>query len=106
MLHVKKEDQVRILTGRDRGKEGRVLRVFPKQRRAIVEHVNLIKRHTRPVPQRNIQGGVVEREAPIELSNLQVICGECAKPTRVGLSLLADGTKVRVCKKCGGTIGR
>lgn len=106
MLHVKKEDQVLVTIGRDRGKTGKVLRVFPDTNKAIVESVNFIKRHTRPNPQRNIKGGVVEREAPIHLSNLQVICRECGKPARVGYSILSDGKKVRVCRKCGGTIDK
>lgn len=106
MLHVKKEDQVLVMIGKDRGKTGKVLRVFPATNKAIVENVNFIKRHTRPNPQRNIKGGVVEREAPIHLSNVQVICRECGKPTRVGYSILSDGKKVRVCRKCGGTIDK
>lgn len=106
MLHVKKNDQVIVLAGRDRGRTGRVLRVFPRRNRAIVENINTIRRHTRPNPQRNIQGGIVEREAPIHLSNLQVICPECNRPARVGFQILADGRKVRICKKCGGTVDR
>lgn len=106
MLHVKKNDQVRVLVGKDRGRTGRVLRVFPGKSRAIVENVNTIRRHTRPNPQRNIQGGIVEREAPIHLSNLQVVCPECGRPSRVGYQNLADGRKVRVCKRCGGTVDR
>ncbi|GAB4244662.1 MAG: 50S ribosomal protein L24 [Acidobacteriota bacterium] len=106
MLHVKKNDQVIVLAGKDRGRTGRVLRVFPRRNRAIVENINTIRRHTRPNPQRNIQGGIVEREAPIHLSNLQVICPECNRPARVGFQILADGRKVRTCKKCGGTVDR
>ena len=106
MLHVKKDDQVLVLGGKDRGKTGRVLRIIPSRGRVIVENVNVIRRHTRPNPQRNIQGGVVERESPLDISNLMVICRECSKPTRVGYSLLSDGTKVRVCRKCGGTIDK
>ncbi|HOM99658.1 MAG TPA: 50S ribosomal protein L24 [Acidobacteriota bacterium] len=106
MLHVKKNDQVRDLAGKDRGRTGRVLRVFPGKSRAVVENVNTIRRHTRPNPQRNIQGGIVEREAPIHLSNLQVVCPECGRPSRVGYQNLADGRKVRICKRCGGTVDR
>ena len=106
MLHIKKDDQVKVLAGRDRGKTGRVLRVLPANGRAIVENVNIIRRHTRPNPQRNIQGGIVEREAPLAISNLQVICGECSQASRIGFDTLADGKKVRVCRRCGGTVDK
>ncbi len=106
MLHVKKNDNVLILAGKDRGKSGRVLRVFPAKQRAVVENLNMLRKHTRPNPQKNIKGGVVERESPIHLANLMVICRECGKPTRVGYSLLSDGKKVRVCRKCSGTIDK
>jgi large subunit ribosomal protein L24 len=106
MLHVKKNDQVLVLVGKDRGRTGRVLRILPSRGRAVVENVNVIRRHTRPNPQRNIKGGIVERESPLKISNLMVICRECSKPTRVGYSLLSDGNKVRVCRKCGGTIDK
>ena len=106
MLHVRKNDQVKVLAGKDQGKTGRVLRVFPLRNRAIVENVNTVRRHTRPNPQKNIQGGVVEREGPIHLSNLQVICPECDQPVRVGIQFLSDGKKVRVCKSCSGTIDK
>lgn len=106
MLHIKKNDQVKVLAGRDRGKTGRVLVVLPQKNRAIVENINTIRRHTRPNPQRNIKGGIVERESPVHLSNLKVICPECGEAVRVGFSLLADGNKVRVCKKCGGTLDK
>ena len=82
-LHVRKNDQVEILSGKDRGKRGKVLRMIPNRRRAIVERVNMLKRHTRPNPQRNIKGGVVEREGSLDLSNLMVVCPECNKKTRV-----------------------
>jgi large subunit ribosomal protein L24 len=106
MLHVKKGDEVLVLGGKDRGKTGRVLRIFPARNRAVVENINLLKRHTRPNPQRNIKGGVVEREGFIHLSNLKVICRECGKPSRVGFSVLSDGLKVRVCKLCESTIDK
>ncbi len=106
MLHVKKNDQVIVTAGKDQGKQGKVLRVFPDRNRAVVENINFIKRHTRPNPQRNIKGGLVERESPLHISNLQVICVECNRPTRVGFSILTDGSKVRVCKRCGGTIDK
>ena len=106
MLHVKKEDQVLVTTGKDSGKTGRILRVFPVKSQAIVEGLNFFKRHTRPNPQRNIKGGIVEKEGPIHISNLKVICRECGKAARVGFELLTDGRKVRVCHKCKGTIDK
>lgn len=106
MLHIKKEDQVQVLAGRDKGKTGRVLRVFPTRGRAIVENINVVRRHTRQNPQRNIQGGIVEREAPIHLSNLKVLCPECGAAARVSARYLADGKKVRICKSCNGTIDK
>ncbi len=105
MLNIKRNDEVLVLSGKDKGTRGRVLRVFPQRNRVIVENVNFIKRHTRPNPQKNIQGGVVDREASIHLSNLMLICPECQEPSRVGFSLLSDGEKVRVCRKCQATIG-
>ncbi|MEE8348010.1 MAG: 50S ribosomal protein L24 [Acidobacteriota bacterium] len=106
MLHIKREDEVLILAGRDRGKKGKVLRMVGGGKRAVVENINMFKRHTRPNPQKNIQGGVVEREASVQLSNLMVICRECSKPTRVSYTRLSDGKKVRECKKCGGTLDK
>ena len=103
---VKKNDSVIVISGRDRGKRGRVLRVLPEKRRVIVEGVNFIKRHTRPNPQRNIKGGILEREASVDASNLMVVCAECGKPTRVGRRLLDDGKKVRTCRRCGGILDK
>ncbi len=103
-VRVKKNDQVVVLSGRDRGAKGKVLRVQPGPGTAIVERINLVKKHTRPNPQRQIQGGVLEREAPIRLSKLMVICPECGKPTRLGRRRLEDGRGVRVCKKCDATL--
>jgi large subunit ribosomal protein L24 len=99
-LNVKKNDQVVITTGKDRGARGRVLRVLAEKGKAIVERVNMIKRHTRPNPNKGIQGGILEREAPIQVSNLMVICPECGKPSRLGRKRLEDGRGVRVCKNC------
>lgn len=106
MLHIKKNDQVKILAGGDRGKEGRVLRVFPSKNRALVEKIKIIRRHTRPNPQRNVKGGIVERETPVHISNLKVICPECGKAVKVAFQALSDERKVRVCKACNGTIDR
>ena len=104
-VNVKKNDQVLVMTGRDRGARGRVLRVLASEGKAIVERVNMIKRHTRPNPNKGIQGGILEREAPIQIANLKVICPECGKASRVGRRRLDDGRGVRVCKNCGATFG-
>ena len=106
MLRIKKEDEVVVLAGKDRGKKGKVLGISSGGNRAVVENINMLKRHTRPNPQKNIQGGVVERESPVHLSNLMVICRECGKRTRVSFTRLSDGKKVRECKKCGGTLDK
>jgi large subunit ribosomal protein L24 len=105
-LHIRKNDQVLVIAGRDRGKRGKVLRVIPTRERAIVERVHMIKRHTRPNPNQNIKGGIVEREATIHVSNLMVVCSECDQPTRTGHKTLADGRKVRICIKCDGVIDK
>jgi large subunit ribosomal protein L24 len=103
---VRRNDNVVVIGGRDRGKRGRVLRVIPGRDRVIVEGINMIKRHTRPNPQRNIKGGIVEREGSIHASNVQVVCPECGRPTRVGRRALGDGRKVRICRKCEGVIDK
>ena len=97
--HVRKGDTVLVLSGKDRGKQAKVLRVNPSRGTAIVERVNMLKKHTRPNPQKNIQGGILEREAPIRLSNLQVVCPSCSQPTRTGSHRTDEGAK-RFCKKC------
>jgi large subunit ribosomal protein L24 len=102
---IKKNDRVRVIAGKDKGREGRVLRVLPDVNRAIVEGVNFTKKHTRPNPQRQIKGGILEKEAPIRMNNLQVICSECGKPSRLGRKRLEDGSGVRFCKSCGATLG-
>jgi len=99
---VKKNDRVVVLTGKDKGKTGKVLKVDSAKGRVIVEKANLIKRHTRP-SQTN-KGGIVERENPIEISNVQVICPKCAEPSRIGKKRLEDGSLVRQCRKCNEVI--
>jgi len=103
---IRKNDNVVVTTGKDRGKRGRVLRVVPDKNRLIVEGVNIIKRHTKANPQRNIKGGLVEREAPLHASNVQLLCPECGKPTRLGKRILGDGRKVRICRKCEGVVDK
>jgi large subunit ribosomal protein L24 len=101
-MKIKKNDQVLVLTGRDKGKRGRVIDVLTKKGKIIVEGVNVLKHHERPNRQRGIAGGITEREAPIDASNVMVIEG--GKPTRVGYQILQDGRKVRVSKKSGAVI--
>jgi len=105
-ISIRKGDNVRVLAGRDAGKSGRVLSVNPRKNTLIVEHTNIIKRHTRPNPQKNIKGGIVEKEGPINASNVQVVCGSCGKSTRIGHNTLADGSKTRVCKRCNTTLDK
>jgi len=101
--HVKKDDQVEVIAGKDKGRVGKVLRVDRKSNKAIVEKINMIKRHTKPNPM-NQQGGIIEREALIHLSNLKLICPKCSKTVATGKKILDDGTKVRICKKCGESV--
>ena len=103
---IRKNDNVVVTTGKDRGKRGRVMRVDPDKNRVVVEGVNIIKRHTKPNPQRNVKGGVVEREAGLHASNVQLVCPECGKPTRIGKRILGDGRKVRICRKCEGVVDK
>ena len=103
---VRKNDNVVVITGKDRGKRGRVLKVVAAKNRLIVEGVNIIKRHTKPNPQRGIKGGLVEREAALHASNVQLVCPECGKPTRLGSKFLTDGRKVRICRKCEGVVDK
>ncbi len=97
---VKKDDQVEVVAGRDKGRVGKVLRVNRRANNAIVEKINMVKRHTKP-NQQNQQGGVVNKEALITVSNLMIICPKCSKTSRTGRKMLDDGTKIRFCKKCG-----
>ena len=103
---IRKNDNVVVVAGKDRGKRGRVLRVVPDKNRVGVEGGNFIKKHTRPNPQANVKGGIVEREAALHASNVQIICPECGAPTRIGRQLLGDGRKVRVCRKCDGAVDK
>ena len=97
--HIKKDDKVMVIAGKEKGKTGKVLRIFPKKDRAVVEKINFIKRHMRPGAHSR-QGGIVEKENPINISNLMVVCGKCTDHTRVGRRVLEDGSRVRYCKKC------
>ncbi len=100
---LKKGDTVLVLAGKDKGKKGKILQVLHDDSKAIVERVNVVKKHNKP--NRKIkQAGIVDIEAPIENSNLMLVCGKCSKPTRIGRKVGEDKTKVRVCKKCGADI--
>ena len=103
---IRKNDNVLVITGRDRGKKGRVLRVVPAKGRVIVEGVNFVKRHTKPNPRANVKGGIVEREAALHASNVQIVCPECNRPTRIGSRRLDDGSRVRFCRKCNGVVDK
>ena len=105
-MKIKKGDNVEVITGKDAGKRGRVLRVDRDRDRVVVEGVAMIKRHTRPNPQKKIQGGIVEREAAIHVSNVMVISPDSGRPTRVGYKILDDGRKVRVSKVDGAILDR
>jgi large subunit ribosomal protein L24 len=104
-IHVRRGDTVGVITGRERGKRGKVLRILTAKGRVLVEHVNMIKKHQRPT-QKLRQGGIIEREGPLALSNVLVICGRCDKPSRTGVKVLADQRKVRVCRRCGESIDK
>ncbi len=104
-VHVKKDDMVKIITGKERGKTGKVLRVFPAKGRVVVENLNVVKRHTRP-NQLNPEGGIVEKEAAISMSNVMLICGSCNEATRTGIKTLEDGSKTRYCKKCNASVDK
>lgn len=98
-IHVKKDDMVMVIAGKEKGKTGRVLNVFADKGRVTVENLNVVKRHTRPT-QANPEGGIVEKEGALAISNLMIVCAACSKPARTGIRVLDDGTKARFCKKC------
>lgn len=99
-VHVRRGDTVAVIAGKERGKRGKVLRVLTADGRVLIEHVNMIKKHQRPT-QKLRQGGIIEREGLLALSNVLLVCGRCDKPVRTGIKALADGRKLRVCKRCG-----
>jgi large subunit ribosomal protein L24 len=103
-VDIRRNDQVKVITGRDKGKEGRVLRVMPDQGKVLVEHVMMVKKHLRRNPQKNIKGGIAEQESPINLSNVMLVCPTCG-PVRIGHEMQGD-RKMRVCRKCGTTLDK
>ncbi|HHY92512.1 MAG TPA: 50S ribosomal protein L24 [Firmicutes bacterium] len=104
-VHVKKGDTVMVIAGKDRGKKGKILRVFPAEGRVLVEGLNMVKRHTRPT-QKVQQGGIISKEAPLDASNVQLVCASCGKPARTGTKILSDGRRVRFCKSCGEVVDK
>jgi len=103
---IRRNDTVLVTAGKDRGKRGRVLKINPDTNRVLVEGVNIISRHTRPNPGKNIKGGIMKREAPLHASNVQLVCPECGARTRIGHKILGDGRKVRTCRKCEGVVDK
>lgn len=100
---LKKEDKVKVIAGKDKGKIGKILKVDRKENRVFVENINKVKRHVKPNMQ-NRQGGIIEKEASIHSSNVMLLCSQCMKPTRISHKILEDGKKVRVCSKCSEVI--
>lgn len=97
--HLKKDDKIKVISGKDKGKIGKVLKIIHKKNRVLVENINMVKRHTRPSAS-NRQGGIVESEAPIEWSNVMLMCNKCIQTVRIKMKHLEDGKKVRICPKC------
>ena len=102
-MQIKKNDTVLVTTGKEKGKRGRVIAVYPRENRILIEKLNMIKRHTRPNQQLR-QGGIVEKESPISAANVKLICAKCDKPTSISRKSQSDGPRVRVCKACDATL--
>ena len=103
--HVRRGDTVAVIAGKERGKRGKVLRILTADGRVLVEKINMVKKHQRPT-QKLRQGGIIEREGALALSNVQLVCGRCDTPVRTGIKVLADGRKLRACKRCGEPIDK
>jgi|SRR5580658_187255 large subunit ribosomal protein L24 len=103
-INIRRGDIVKMMTGRDRGKTGRVLAVDRAKNRVTVEHANIIKRHTRANPGKNIKGGILDKEAAVHISNVMLVCPGCGKNSRMGRSVTPGGSRVRVCRRCGATL--
>lgn len=103
-MKIRRNDTVLVIAGKDRGKKGRVRESLPEESRVVVEGINMIKRHMRPRGATR-QAGIIEREAPIHIAKVMLFCTKCDRPTRIGIRLLDDGGKVRICRHCGETIG-
>jgi len=102
-MQIKKNDNVLVTAGKEKGKRGRVIAVYPRENRVLIEKLNMIKRHTRPNQQLR-QGGIVEKESPISAANVKLICAKCDKPTSIARKAQGDGARVRVCKACDATL--
>jgi large subunit ribosomal protein L24 len=102
-MKIRKGDRVQVLSGKDRGKTGTVTRAFPERGRVIVDGVNIAKKHQKPTSQTNT-GGIIDKEMPIAVANVAIVCSSCGKPTRIGYRFESDGTKVRICRKCEGDL--
>src|SRR5271167_1191936 len=102
-IGIRHGDVVKVMAGRSKGKSGKVLSVNPLKNTITVEHVNMIKKHTRPNPSKNVRGGILDKEGPIHVSNVMLVCPGCGKNSRVGHTKLPDGTKVRSCRRCNAT---
>ena len=103
-VDIKRNDTVKVITGRDKGKQGRVLRVFPDKAKVLVEHVMMVKKSVRPNPQRNIKGGIAEQESPVSISNVMIVCPTCG-PSRVGHEVHGE-RRVRICRKCSAPLDK
>jgi large subunit ribosomal protein L24 len=106
LIQIRKNDQVKVIAGKDLGRSGRVLKVLRDKNRLVVEGVNMLKKHTRANPSKNLKGGIVERESTIHVSNVMILCGSCGKTTRIGHSQLGDGKKIRICRSCGTSLDK
>ncbi len=102
---IKAKDQVIVIKGREKGKKGKVLKVIPSLGKVLIEKINMVKKHTRAT-KKLPQGGIIEKESPLAIANVMLICPKCSKPTRIGKRLLADGSRARICKKCGEVIDK
>jgi large subunit ribosomal protein L24 len=105
MYKIKRDDTVIVISGKDKGKRSKVLRVIPKDKKVIVDNVNVVKKHQRPT-QKMREGGIIEQPSPIDISNVMLVCPNCDQKTRVGFKFLEDGSKVRYCKKCGEVVDK
>jgi large subunit ribosomal protein L24 len=103
-VSIRHGDTVKVMSGRSKGRTGKVLSVNPWKGTVTVEHANMIKRHTRPNPSKNVKGGILEKEGPIHVSNVMLVCPSCGKHTRIGHSRLPDGTRARTCRRCNATV--
>jgi large subunit ribosomal protein L24 len=106
IMTIRKGDNVEVITGKDKGKRGKVIRSIPAKNRVVVEGINKIKKASRPTQRNPQSGGIIEMEAPIQVSNLMIVCGSCGKPTRIGNLRDDEGKRTRTCKKCGAPIDK